>query len=169
MADEKYFIGPRLLGQIRDVIDRTETEPLSGSPFRIPTRLQDIPFWDDANLSRGTFTHASWAVGATMEVQILGETSTVSVTNYCIPVRGQTNATQSLNVIYGDIQGTVTAIEIQQPTCTMSVGGVDTTELPGYDPEVIQLLGHAAADTNTTACLGLQWYSVTQCGTATAT
>lgn len=169
MAEEKFFIGPRLLGQIRDVIDRSESDPLSGGVFRIPTRLQDIPFWDDANLSRGTFTHAMWAVGTTMEVRILGETNTVSVTNYCVPVKGQTNATQTLNVIYGDIQGTVTAVEIQQPTCTLTIGGLDVTELPGYDASSIQLLGHAAGDTDSTACLGLQWYSITQCGTATAT
>jgi hypothetical protein len=50
-----------------------------------------------------------------------------------------------------------------QPTCTLSIGGLDVTELPGFDAEVIQLLGHAEGNTNSTACLGLQWYSVTQC------
>ena len=167
MAEEKYLIGQPLLDNIRRAVGRAESDPLARNALRIPTRLQDIPFWDDANLSRGTFTAALWTIGGTVAVQFLGETNTISVTNYCTPIRGQGNSTQSLNVIYGDIQGTMTAVEIQQPTCTMAIGGLDLTELPGYDSDVIQLLGHAR-DTDTTACLGLQWYSVTQCGTATA-
>ena len=98
-----------------------------------------------------------------MQVTIQGGTNTISVTNYCVPVKGQTNATQTLNVVFGRVMGTVTAVEIQQPTCTLSIGGLDVTELPGFDAEVIQLLGHAEGNTNSTACLGLQWYSVTQC------
>lgn len=164
MAEEKYLVGQPLLNNIRRAVGRADNDPLTGNTFRIPTRLQDVPFWDDANLSRGTFTGSLWTIGGTMAVQLLGETNTISVTNYCAPVRGQANATQTLNVIYGDIQGTMTAVEIEQPICTMSLGGVDLTELPGYDPDQIQLLGHAR-DTETTACLGLQWYSVTQCGT----
>lgn len=168
MPEEKYYLGPDLLGRIRSAVDRVEDEPVSAGVFRIPTRLQDIPFWDDANLSRGTFTGALWTVGGTMTVQLLGETNTISVTNYCTPVRGQTNATQTLNVIYGDIQGTVTAVEVQQPTCTLSVGGLDLTEIPGFVGGEIQLLGHAADESESGECHGLRWYSVTQCGTATA-
>ena len=165
---EKYFIGPDLLGDIRRVVGRVDGEPIRPAVTRIPTRLQDVPRGSAAPLQRGTFTHAVWAVGSTMQVTIQGGTNTISVTNYCVPVKGQTNATQTLNVVFGRVMGTVTAVEIQQPTCTLSIGGLDVTELPGFDAEVIQLLGHAEGNTNSTACLGLQWYSVTQCGTATA-
>jgi hypothetical protein len=159
---EKYFIGPDLLGDIRRVVGRVDGEPISSAISRIPTRLQDVPRPGNP-LQRGTFTHAVWAVGSTMQVTIQGGTNTISVTNYCVPVKGQTNATQTLNVVFGRVMGTVTAVEIQQPTCTLSIGGLDVTELPGFDAEVIQLLGHAEGNTNSTACLGLQWYSVTQC------
>lgn len=164
---EKYFVGPTLLGEIRQVITRVNGQPdkTSGPHFDAVHQELQRPA---ARLRRGTFTHAVWAIGSTMQVTIQGETNTVSVTNYCVPVKGQTNATQTLNVVYGSVQGTVTAVEIQQPTCTLSIGGLDVTELPGFDASVIQLLGHAAGDTASTACLGLQWYSVTQCGTATA-
>lgn len=166
---EKYFIGPQLLGDIRRVVGRAD-----GEPYRVNGAAQDVRLQEMARrgtlLKRGTFTAANWAVGGTMVVTIQGETNTVSVTNYCVPVKGQTNATQTLNVIYGSIMGTMTAVEIQQPTatCTMIVGGVDFTTLPGYQAGDIQLLGHAAGDTASTACLGLQWYSVTQCGSTAA-
>jgi hypothetical protein len=164
---EKYFIGPQLLGDIRRVVGRVDGEPYRVNGVAQEVRLQDMPR-SGSRLKRGTFTHASWPIGGTMVVTILGETNTVSVTNYCVPVEGQTNATQTLNVIYGNVLGTVTAVEIQQPTCTLSVGGLDLTDLPGFDATSIQLLGHAAGDTNSTACLGLQWYSVTQCGSTAA-
>lgn len=163
-----YLIGETLRLRLRETIDRVGQMPEGERPTKIETRFEELPR-RGGKLSRGTFTHAVWAIGSTMEVTIQGETNTVSVTNYCMEVKGQTNATQTLNVIYGSVMGTVTAVEIQQPTCTLSIGGLDVTELPGYDESSIQLLGHAAGDTNSTACLGLQWYSVTQCGTATAT
>lgn len=163
-----YLIGETLRLRLRETIDRVGQMPEGERPTRIETRFEDLPR-RGLSLSRGTFTHSVWAVGETMQVTVEGSTNTVSVTNYCVPVKGQTNATQSLTVIYGSVMGTVTAVEIEQPTCTMSIGGLDVTELPGFDATVIQLLGHAAGDTGSTACLGLQWYSVTQCGTATAT
>jgi hypothetical protein len=165
---EKYFIGPGLLSDIRQTITRVAGMPDKTSGVKTQVAHQEMPRPRAAGLKRGTFTAAEWAVGATMVVTVLGETNTVSVTNYCVPVKGQTNATQTLNVIYGNVLGTVTAVEIQQPTCTLSVGGLDLTALPGFDGSSIQLLGHAAGDTSSTACLGLQWYSVTQCGSTAA-
>lgn len=165
---EKYYVGPKLLGEIREVISRVNGMPDRTSGVAMPVRLQQLQRPPGTLLRRGTFTHASWAVGSTMQVTVHGSTNTTSVTNYCVPVKGQTNATQTLNVIFGSIMGTVTAVEIEQPTCTLSIGGVDLTELPGYVADEIQMLGHAAADTDSTACLGLQWYSVTQCASTAA-
>lgn len=166
---EKYFIGPKFLGELRDTVGRVQQMPKSSDVFRVPTVLQELQFWDaDGDISRGTFTHAMWTIGGTMAVVITGSTNTVQVTNYCVPVKGQTNATQTLNVLYANVMGTMTAVEIQQPTCTLSVGGLDVTLLPGYVAGEVQLLGHGAANTASTACTGLQWFSITQCGTATA-
>lgn len=162
-----YLIGDALRIKLRETINKVAEMPEGERPTRIETRFEDLPRVGTL-LRRGTFTHASWAVGSTMQVTVHGSTNTTSVTNYCVPVNGQTNATQTLNVIFGSIMGTVTAVEIEQPTCTLSIGGVDLTELPGYVAGDIQMLGHAASDTNSTACLGLQWYSVTQCASTAA-
>lgn len=168
MAD-RYFIGPRFLGELRETVGRVRQMPTSSGVYRVPTALQDIPFWDTAgDISRGTFTHSQWTIGGTMAVTIQGSTNTVQVTNYCTPIRGSTNATQTLNVLYANVMGTVTAVEIQQPTCTLSIGGIDLTTLPGFVPGDIQMLGHAAQNTASTACSGLQWYSITQCATTAA-
>lgn len=163
---ERYYLGPNLLDKIRGAVDRSQSDPISRSAYRVPTRLQDLPLViDGASLSRGTFTQTSWAVGATALVTITGDTQTYSVTNYCTPVKGSENVTHTLNVIFGDVMGTMTAIEIQQPTCTMSIGGLDLTELPYYVSGEIQLLGHGVESTGTTSCSGLQWYSITNCAT----
>jgi hypothetical protein len=54
----------------------------------------------------------------------------------------------------------------------MMLGAVDLTKLPNYVAGDIQLLGHAAGsttgDTSCTAQASLQWYSITNCSTATA-
>jgi hypothetical protein len=163
---ERYFIGPSLLGDIREVITRVDAIASKTSGPAQPVRILDINNQAQFRLRRGTFT-GTWNIGATAAVAIVGSTQTVAVTNYCTPVKGQTNATQTLNVVYGSVMGTMTAVEIQQPTCTLSLGGLDLTELPNFDASAIQLLGHAASDTDSTACFGLQWFSVTQCSTAT--
>jgi hypothetical protein len=164
---EKYFVGPGLLSDIRQTITRVAGMPDNSQGAKIPSVHQELPRRGGTRLKRGTFTAANWAVGAAVVVTIQGETNTVSVTNYCIPVKGQTSATQTLNVIYGDVMGTMTAVEIQQSTSTCSnvLGGVDLTALPGFSAGSIQLLGHSAGNTNSEACVGLQWYSITQCAT----
>lgn len=164
---ERYFIGPSLLSDIRATISRVDAIAPKTSGAAQPVRLQEL-HRAGLRLSRGTFT-GTWNIGETMVVTIQGSTNTVEVTNYCTPVKGQTSATQSLNVIFGSVMGTVSVVEIQQPTCTLSIGGVDLTELPNFDASVIQLLGHGENDTSSTACFGLQWYSISTCGTATST
>lgn len=160
---EKYYLGPDLLGQIRKSIARTANDPIADNTFRVQTRYSDIERFADCWMARGTFTATSWAIGDSVPVTLQGQTNTISVTNYTTPVVRRDESTDPLNVVFGDIMGTMTVVEVQQPTCTMSVGGLDLTALPGYDRDAVQLLGHAA-DTESTACLGLQWYSVTQCG-----
>lgn len=163
----RYFIGPGLLGDIREVITRVDAIAPKTSGAEQPVRLQSLQQPTGLRLRRGTYT-GTWNIGETKVVTIEGSAGTVSVTNYCTPVKGQTNATQTLNVIFGSVMGTVSAVEIQQPTCTLSVGGIDLTELPNFDASVIQLLGHGENNTSSTACFGLQWFSVVTCSTATA-
>lgn len=162
MAKEGYLIGPDLLRDIRAGLTRVDqlsdqaASAASGEPggqysFR---------------LFRGTFTATSWAIGQTRAVTIEGSTNTLAVTNYCNPVAGVTGSTHTLTVIFGRCMSTLTAVEIQQPTCTLSVGGIDLTQLPNYEAGTIQLLGHGAS--GATNCWGLQWYSVTQCATTAA-
>lgn len=162
---ERYFIGPSLLSDIRETITRVDAIAPKTSGAAQPVRLQDLQR-PGMRLSRGTFT-GTWNVGETKAVTIQGSTDTASVTNYCIPViSGNTNATETLTVIFGSVMGTVSAVEIQQPTCTLSIGSVDLTGIPGYDSNVTQLLGHSKEDTNSTACFGLQWFSTVTCSTS---
>lgn len=111
-----------------------------------------LPF----KLRVATFT-GSWSAGSYKTVTLYGSTNTVSVYNWCNPV-SDTEGTKY--VVFGKFGGTHTVVEIQMrstATCVMSFGGVDVTQLAGYDSTSIQLLGH-----NTTGpCL--QWYSVTTC------
>lgn len=163
---EKYLIGPSLLSDIRQTITRVAGMSDGTDGVSLPVRLQELPR-RVVRFYRGTFTAGTWATGSTMAVTVEGSTDTISVTNYCTPVVGLSGHTQTLTAVFGSIMGTMTAVEVGQPTCTMSVGGLDVTQLPGYVAGEIQMLGHGAADTNSTACFGLQWFSITQCSTAT--
>jgi hypothetical protein len=164
---EGYLIGPGLRDAIKETITRVGEMPYRVTRNEPPSRFEDIPS-PGQKLKRGTYT-GSWAIGTTAEVTLAGSTQTYAVTNYCIEAEGDTASSASFNVVFGSVMGTQTAVEIQVPTqtCTMVVGGFDLTELPNYDAGQIQLLGHGAADTNYTACQGLQWYSVISCSTST--
>jgi len=41
--NEKYFIGPQLLGDIRQTVNRVSAMPQGSRIGKIPTRLQDLP------------------------------------------------------------------------------------------------------------------------------
>jgi hypothetical protein len=117
-------------------------------------------------LNLATFT-GNWQTGEYKVVTLQGSTNTASVYNWCNPALGGDTAssTKTRYVIYGKVQGTQSAVEIQlrstNQTCSTSIGGVDLTSFPNYSGNAIQLLGH-----NESACL--QWYSITTCATATA-
>lgn len=163
---QKYFIGPSLLSDIRQTITRVDAIAPRISGADQPVRLQEFRQSDVTfRLQRGTFTGA-WNIGSTSVVTIAGSTNTIQVTNYCTPVGGTTSSTQTFNVIFGTVMGTVTAVEVQQNTCVMTIGGVAINQIPGYSAGVIQLLGH---NTSSTVCHNLQWYSIATCGAATST
>jgi hypothetical protein len=165
---ERYFVGPGLRDKLREVITRVDNMDSGQSGSSVPTALQELPR-PTMRLSRGTFS-GSWAVGESKAVSLISSTpQTVAVTNYCVGITQRSSATAALNVIFGNVMGTTSVVEIQPhrdtTTCVMTIAGVDLTQLPGYSAGTIQLLGHSAADTttNATACATLTWYSITTC------
>lgn len=115
-----------------------------------------------SSLKLATFTGA-WQTGTYKTVTLHGSTQTASVYNWTTPVA---SASTARYVIFGKASGTNAAVEIQLratgQTCTMSLGSLDLTTLPGFNASAVQLLGH----NDSGPCL--QWYSVTTCSTATA-
>lgn len=109
---ERYFIGPSLLSDIRETITRVDSIAPKTSGARQDVRLQELQR-PGLRLSRGTFAGA-WAVGETKAVTIQGSENTVEVTNYCVPVDVGTASTQSFNVVFASVMGTQTAVEVEQ-------------------------------------------------------
>ena len=89
---EKYFIGPKLLSDIRRVVGRVDAEPIASEITHIPTRLQDMSRGGGGKAFRiCTFTGA-WSIGTTKTVNFRGVTATpntVSVTNLFASVSGE--------------------------------------------------------------------------------
>jgi len=119
-------------------------------------------------LSVATFT-GSWATGTWKTVTLVGGTNTASVYNWTTPVLSDSC---SRYVVFGKASGTNSLVEVQLQatcsTCTLTLGGVDLTQIAGYSSTEIQLLGHGAADEGSTCASGLQWYSISTCATATS-
>lgn len=172
MAADRYFIGPALLSKIRRTIHRVDLLPggESGPQWDVIRQQLMGPRGRGGGtatyLQRGTYT-GSWAISGAKVVTLTGSTNTYSVTNYCIPASAGSGDTAKYNVIFGSVGGTMSAVEIQLPTatCTTVIGGFDLTTLPNYKSGVIQILGHGANNTNSTACFGLQWIDTTACST----
>lgn len=143
MPTERYTIGPKLLGDIRQTITRVDAiAPSTSGPQQEP-RLQSLP-----NVSRvyeGTYNGPTWYINETAAVTFYGETNTVSVVNTCFPLEGHTVAT---TVYFAPVRGTMTLLTIQ------------LSSLPNYDESVgtdrVQLLG------NKGGCL--TWIDTTACG-----
>lgn len=66
---EKYFIGPQLLGDIRQTVSRVSAMPQGSRIGKIPTRLQDMrpPGGGGGALKLGKTT-AAWAKGTFLSV-----------------------------------------------------------------------------------------------------
>lgn len=135
-----------------------------------------------SKLLLGTFT-GNWETASWTTVTLLQSTQTVEVYNWCNPaVGGDTVSTaQTRWVVFGKVGGSEwkpgtpnnAAVELQyRPTpCranSLTIHSLDLATLPGYDPSVIQLLGHEAKDDEGQCSGGFQWYSITTCSTSTA-
>lgn len=78
---EKYFVGPQLLGEIRETITRVAGMPYRTSGVSLPVRLQETPRPASAGgLRLVTFTGA-WNKNATKTVTFSGTTATATALN----------------------------------------------------------------------------------------
>ena len=143
-------------------------------------RNQSGPTWGSVNetmpagLKLATFT-GNWEINTFKTVKLYGVTSTpntASVLNLCTPSVGfsTANTSETRYVIFGKVKYTTdpVVVELQaapastSTSCTLTLGGVNLTQIAGYSSTEIQLLGH-----NTTGpCL--EWYSIATCATATS-
>lgn len=156
--------------RIAKVVRKVEAGNRDGAPLIFDRVASAV----GSPLRLATFT-GNWQTGSYTTVTLHGSTQTASVYNWCNPAIGAdtANTAQSRYVIFGKVHGTNSAVEIQmantQCTATLTLGSVDLSTLPGYEAGVIQLLGHGEQDTASTCSGGLQWYSISNCGTATST
>jgi hypothetical protein len=127
-------------------------------------------------LTLATYSGA-WQIGSYKTVTLYGSQETALVKNWCQAAgAGNTNnITETRYVIFSPIKGTNSVIEIQTTptsssscTHTLTLGSVDLSAIPGYDFNVIQMLGHSEGQTASTCSGGLRWYSITTCSTATS-
>lgn len=164
MAERVVFLRPdaeRIARAVRRVEALRETPPL---------RFRTVDSFSGKTLRLGTFT-GDWQINQSKVVTFYGVTSTpntATVLNLCNPSVGFSTASTAEErfVVFGKARGTtdLVVVELQQTgtaTCVMTLGGTDLSALPGYAGDEIQVLGH-----NESACL--QWYSITTCGTSTA-
>lgn len=162
MADRVTFTRPAAerIGKAVRIVEAGDRE---ASPWAMDVR----PVGSAFKLRLATFT-GDWQTGQSKVVTLHGSTNTESVYNWCNPAIGgdTANSTDTRYVIFGKVNGTQSAVEIQMEgtgvTCKMTFGSLDLKQIAGYESSTIQLLGH----NSTGPCL--QWYSITTCATATA-
>ena len=168
MADRVVFTRPdaaRIANAVRIIEEGDRDE----QPLRFRRVIEQAT--RGSRLTLGTFS-GDWPKGSYKTVTIAGVTdtpNTASVLNLCVDSVGA--ATRY--VIFGKARGSsdMLAVEVEQAatsTCTLTLGGVDLTQISGYELGSIQMLGHEAGDTASTCHGSLQWYSITTCATATS-
>lgn len=140
---EKYFVGPKLLGDIRETITRVAGMPDRTNAAAQPVRLQELQ-----RLAPAALRYVSWDSD-------WQATATATITFFSSA--GQTATAKNTYAGVGPGEGWVA-----RHLGTWHLAAVNLTMQPSYTATGIQLLGHNADGI-------LEWYSVTQCGTATAT
>lgn len=79
---EKYFIGPQLLGDIRQTVSRVSAMPQGSRIGKIPTRLQDMPRGGGGGGgTRIVVFEGSWNKFAEKQVRFVGTTQTATAVN----------------------------------------------------------------------------------------
>jgi hypothetical protein len=98
MATERYFVGPTLLGNMRDTISRVQGEAYRVNGGHLPGRPESLPQpSSDAGFYMATFT-GSWAISSAKTVTLYNAertTETVVASNLLIPVPSLSTTTNS--------------------------------------------------------------------------
>lgn len=166
---QKYFIGPSLLSDIRSTIQRVDAiAPRTSGPAQ-EVRLQGLQQPMDGGGGRlriGKYTGSSrWAVGACATVTLWERTGT-----NCSPTAS--NPAQTIesvaNLSYDVPANSWVVIGLGsdgkwylvdsgiEGSCRQTIGGEDITTIGGWDATKIQLLGHDA-----NGCL--KWFDSDDC------
>lgn len=167
---ERYVI----FGKARNHPDYLVVEIDQGTGVTVSTSTtstSSTSSFNSANLTLATFS-GEWPVSEYKTVTLSGVTSTPnteSVLNLCTPSVGPGEK----YVIFGKTRNhpDFLVVEIGQDTsssCTLTIGSLDLTDLPGYQIGEIQLLGHGEGSSASTCHGSLQWFSITTCATATS-
>ena len=141
---EKYFLGPGLLSDIRQALLRVDAIAPSTSGAVTDVLLDRLPERGRAAPLRYVEWTAEWPATMTATFTFLGSTQTATAVNAFAGA--------------GPGKGWVAK---HQGTWHLAV--VNLKMQPSYVATDIQLLGHDGENGGI-----LKWYSVTQCGTATA-
>ena len=77
---EKYFVGPQLLGEIRQTITRVAGMPDRTSGVSLPVVHQELPRQSASPFRMATFT-GSWSINTVKTVTLQGSTTTLQAYN----------------------------------------------------------------------------------------
>jgi len=102
MATERYFVGPNLLGDMRETIARVQGTPDVESGGHLPFRLTQMPQPSEGTdgFHLATFTGA-WSINSSKIVTLYNAISTaetLSVTNVLIPVPQLSDTTNAATI-----------------------------------------------------------------------
>jgi len=70
---ERYFVGPNMRDQLRDVVTRVAGTPIGGGNADIPTRLQELPRPADGPSVRLGKPMTTWLKGTLATVEVYEE------------------------------------------------------------------------------------------------
>lgn len=176
---QKYFIGPSLLSDIRSTIQRVDAIAPRTSGAAQEVRLQMLQQPMDggsrlrvgkvsaANLEGGESLTTRWPVGTCRNVTIWERTGT-----NCVPTASSpTETIEAVANLSHDVAANSWVVIGQgtdgkwylvdsgiEGSCRQTIGGEDITRWPGWNATKVQLLGHDAS-----GCL--KWFDGEECPT----
>lgn len=145
---ERYFIGPNLLTDIRRVVGRVdgiaynESGPVQGVAHQ---SLHQPDYASARGIVRSAEFTGQWNINTEKGIQFAGDTNTnntVSATNLLMPLEA--------------IQGATAECMIVREGASWKLMSVNMTKLKSYSVTAVQVLGHNAEGY-------MEWYSVTSC------
>lgn len=163
---ERYFIGPKLLGDIRETITRVAGMPDAPRGSAFPVRLQEINPLAGGNKWRACGWTGTWNLGETKQIvlyrpgEMFGSEKTTTALNTYIGWRlPETSATVAASGGYGMVyrENSVWNLRQIEPTTIQGWNELfQASSRPAYS-----VLGAEYTDEGVYA----RWFSVTSCGT----